>query len=428
MNSVEVMNKSLLCTGCGTCSGMCPNKAIDMKPNKKGFLKPHIVEENCDSCGICLSICPALKKPEKKEKKVNKKNIPPILGDVNNIYTGYSEINKLRKNCSSGGITTTLLYYLLDNDFIDYAVVAKQNTNDIFDFQPKLAFSKDEVIKSSGSKYIPVPQSISISEILKQKGKCAFVGLPCHIQGIQNAMEKIPDLKDKIKFKISLFCGGTTSINATKHLLNLFDISDEEVENIDFRGGGWPGRFRLKLKNGMEEIIPYDDLKAMGGIYSSLLYRPFFCSLCNDPFGYFSDLSLGDAWHEKNKDDVGRNIIISRNKRIEKIIFEMKEKEFVFLKNETIEDVLSSNMSLVKSKYYNNHQKSKFFTKIYKKEIEPKNLFENSQTNPFNRVSVSLFLIFKKLLRELDSEKMKNEFPLFGFNFLKVINLLERGI
>lgn len=35
------------CTGCGGCYQICPRNAIEMKPDRKGFLYPQVLKEKC---------------------------------------------------------------------------------------------------------------------------------------------------------------------------------------------------------------------------------------------------------------------------------------------------------------------------------------------------------------------------------------------
>ena len=46
------------CCGCSACYAICPKSAIEMKEDEEGFEYPHINEEICVRCWMCLKVCP----------------------------------------------------------------------------------------------------------------------------------------------------------------------------------------------------------------------------------------------------------------------------------------------------------------------------------------------------------------------------------
>jgi coenzyme F420 hydrogenase subunit beta len=54
--TIETVVNNGLCTGCGTCSGVCSFKAIKMVVNSNGLIEPSIAAD-CTHCGVCLQVC-----------------------------------------------------------------------------------------------------------------------------------------------------------------------------------------------------------------------------------------------------------------------------------------------------------------------------------------------------------------------------------
>ena len=47
-----------LCTGCGACANICKFNAIEMLPDKDGFLYPNVSQKLCVDCSVCFDKCP----------------------------------------------------------------------------------------------------------------------------------------------------------------------------------------------------------------------------------------------------------------------------------------------------------------------------------------------------------------------------------
>ena len=46
------------CCGCSACYAVCPQQAIYMLPDEEGFEYPHINDDICVRCYLCVKICP----------------------------------------------------------------------------------------------------------------------------------------------------------------------------------------------------------------------------------------------------------------------------------------------------------------------------------------------------------------------------------
>lgn len=304
-----------LCTGCGTCVALCPNEAIRMViDEKKGIYVPELDEGKCNNCGICFKVCPG---HEVDFKGLNLEifGTEPediLIGNYLNCYTGHATDYDIRYNSSSGGLVTALLIHALEGGIIDGALVTRMKKNNPLEPEPFIARTKEAIISASKSKYCPVPANIALKEILESEEgeRFAVVGLPCHINGIRKAEQINKTLKEKISLHIGIFCGHSSNFLGTEFLLSRSRIKKEDVKNLSYRGGGWPGSLKIRLQRS-EMLMPYPDWwNSSFGLY---FFAPTRCLLCSDGVCELADISFGDAWLPELSDDkIGKSIIISK--------------------------------------------------------------------------------------------------------------------
>ena len=313
--------KGNLCTGCGTCIALCPNEAIELIINEnKGIYIPKLNDENCKSCGTCYEVCPghSVDFKELNLKIFGKEPDDVLIGNYTNCYIGHANNHEIRYNSAAGGLITQLLIFALDEGIIDGALVTRMKKNNPLEPEPFIARTREEIIESSKSKYCPVPANLALKEILKEEGKFAVVGLPCHIQGIRKAEMINNKLKEKIVMHLGILCSFNRNFSGTEYLLKKFNIKKEDVAKLDYRGEGWMGGMSITLKNGNKKFSPYL-------VYSGMLksyFVPIRCTLCSDQSCELADISFGDIWlPEFSRDDkIGTSVIILRNKIGEQIL------------------------------------------------------------------------------------------------------------
>ena len=312
--------KGNLCTGCGTCVALCPNEAIELIINEnKGIYIPKLNDEKCNSCGICYEVCPghSVDFKELNLEIFGKEPDDVLIGSYTNCYIGHANNHEIRYNSAAGGLVTQLLIFALDEGIIDGALVTRMKKNNPLEPEPFIARTREEIIESSKSKYCPVPANLALKEILKEEGKFAVVGLPCHIQGIRKAELINEKLKEKIVLHLGILCSFNRNFLGTEYLLKKFNIKKEDVAKLDYRGEGWMGGMSITLKNGNKKFSPYL-------VYSDMLksyFVPIRCTLCSDQSCELADISFGDIWLPEFRDDkIGTSVIISRNKVGERIL------------------------------------------------------------------------------------------------------------
>ena len=317
--TIEETCNAGLCTGCGTCVGLCPNSAIHMSEAEDIYI-PILNKKKCNQCGICYEVCPG--------HSVNFRNLnltifgreqqDILMGNYVNCYMGHATDLSIRYNSASGGLTTALLIFAIRERIIDGALVTKMSDTDPLKPEVFIARTKDEIISASKSKYCPVPGNVALKTILEEDGRFATVGLPCHIEGIRKAERINKKLAKKVVLHLGLFCNHAPTFLAIEYLLQKMNLKKDDVKKLDYRGEGWPGGISIELKNGRKKFIQQFDPFYWGHVFN-MYFLTARCALCNDKTCELSDISFGDAWHLSNS-KIGESIIISRNKIGEELL------------------------------------------------------------------------------------------------------------
>lgn len=333
VETIEEIARNGLCTGCGTCVGICPYEAIEMvKNNSNGCYFPQLDNERCKYCGLCLRVCPG-HSVDFKALNLNIFGKEPediLIGNYQGCYLGHATDDEIRYNAASGGVVTALLLFALERGIINGALVTRMNKDRPLEPEPFIARTKEEIIEASKSKYCPVPANIALKELLNSKEgeKFAVVGLPCHIHGVRKAESINEKLKEKIVFHVGIFCSHNDTFWQTEFLLNKLGLREQDIAKIDYRGQGWPGMMSILLKNGRKISVPYSEVTSLHGLWLHALPR---CTLCCDLTAELADVSCGDAWLPEviANEKMGKSIVISRTKMGEAICLEAVQNGYI---------------------------------------------------------------------------------------------------
>ena len=317
--SVVPVVEAGLCTGCGTCAGICPRNALAMTLDEgQGLYLPALDRERCNDCGLCLEVCPghAVDFRQLNRCVFGKELDDVALGSYLDCSIGYATDHDVRFSSTSGGLVTALLTFALEEGVIDGALVTRMSRDKPLQPELFIARTKEEVVAAAKSKYCPVPVNVALKEILKADAgqRFAVVGLPCHIQGIRKAERVIKKLSGRVPLQFALVCSHSDSFNETAFLLRRYHVRKEDVTEISYRGHGWPGFLSIRTRDGAETAVPFHEyIRAHAGFF----FTPRRCTLCCDMSGRLADISFMDAWLPEvlAKDNVGTSIIVSRTDR-----------------------------------------------------------------------------------------------------------------
>ncbi|MHB9140068.1 MAG: Coenzyme F420 hydrogenase/dehydrogenase, beta subunit C-terminal domain, partial [Victivallaceae bacterium] len=158
-----------------------------------------------------------------------------------------------------------------------------------------LATTTEAVLLARGSKYV---ETNFLNEVLplirKFNGRVAVVGLPCDISALVSHARKDAVLRERIVMTVALLCGH----NSRKELIDHVTVQLERkagagLVGYKFRTGHWRGKIEARFADG--SIRNYS-----AGIFNNYQNLFFFCEkkclACYDHYGYNADISIGDIW------------------------------------------------------------------------------------------------------------------------------------
>jgi coenzyme F420 hydrogenase subunit beta len=277
---VKVIFDSKNCSGCGLCAGICPVNCINIY---NGFGK--LEEDKCIRCGLCYAFCPRTYLPvtllNMTQKNSSEIEIFPKIGHYIEVYSARTKIKEISQICQDGGISSTCLYFLFDKNEINCALGA-QMSHTPGRPEPLLIKSKEDVLKTAGTKYVNNPTLKLLSDLNNDSYQIAVVGVPCMMQALLKSEIYnigIPSL-NQIKYRIGIFCMESFSYESLLKICEKLSVKIDDIRKTDIN----KGKFFVYTKSGEELTIPVKEI--------THLARED-CELCFDLCSESADISLG---------------------------------------------------------------------------------------------------------------------------------------
>ncbi|MFD2670950.1 Coenzyme F420 hydrogenase/dehydrogenase, beta subunit C-terminal domain [Marinicrinis sediminis] len=292
-----------LCTSCGLCEAVCPKDVVGFHatdsiplPWFKGEMNE--VLDVCQDCTLCSDICPGYDTgvPQTEERMFARTRSEEERWT--GIYRYACQLTAsspdILQKASAGGAGTTLAITALTEGLADAVIVVGRDEEEPWRPRAFLADSVDQIIESAQSSYCITPNLHLLKETHYEK--IGLIGVPCQIQGIQKLLnhgeqEALKTLADRIQFTIELGCASSTAIAGTEHIItDLLHLSLDEVQEMKYRDGGYPGEFKVITKAGEEHRLPFFRL-----VEEFKAHKTFRCLTCPDWWSGVADISISDG-------------------------------------------------------------------------------------------------------------------------------------
>ena len=305
MRIEDVVNNHI-CTGCGSCYGICAFDAISIVETIDGRLAPILDKDICTECGLCHLVCPQIQTPAKEDKSQFERFIEP-RGEG---YLGRPTDKSVHMKGQTVGLVRTLLAFALESGYADKILCVVDNENKPLRPHIDVITSLDDFDRISKSKYCPINFGEAIKYIRQNDGNYIVVGTGCQLQGLNLVMDKNKRIKNRVKLTIGLFCDRILKYNGTHFLVNKSDIAPNNISKFTFKDKYWkgyPGDVRVTDKSGHHYDIEREWRIKIWDIFS-----PLACRLCPNKLNNYSDISIGDPWGFNWKDGVYSSVITKK--------------------------------------------------------------------------------------------------------------------
>lgn len=224
----ELAKQKDSCCGCTACMSICPNNAITMQQDNKGFYYPEVDSEKCVNCGLCLQVC-------------NFKKFTPTGKKPECFAVKHKDAEEI-KTSRSGAFFMALCEEIINTG---NGVVFGCKLNDECVPIHSWTDTYEGCYSFKGSKYVQSRMGNSYAECKKflTQGKYVlFSGTGCQIHGLLSFLEASNTPTDKL-VTVDIVCHGVPSPGVWTQFLSEYEkrIKDK-VKSVNFRDksiNGW---------------------------------------------------------------------------------------------------------------------------------------------------------------------------------------------
>jgi coenzyme F420 hydrogenase subunit beta len=347
IQNVQQIAERRMCLGCGACAYICSEKRIRLVDFVEEGIRPVVESDQCASCRECLDVCPGF---ENDHTEINRRTgiLPELTeycGPVLEIWEGHATDPEIRFKGSSGGVITALSLYCLEKEAMHGVLHIGMDPQDALRNRTKMSRTRSDLLSHTGSRYAPASACDSLGQVESAPAKCVFVGQPSEVTALRKAQSLRPALDKNIGLAISFFCAGSPSTKGTIELLKKMGIPLNAIEDLRYRGKGWPGMFAATLKGQTQPAAQMTYQESWAFVQA---YRPFSTHVCPDGTGEDADISCGDPWYrEIPKDEPGLSLVVVRTETGRRILRGAIEAGYLTLKPAEPWKLLASQKNLM---------------------------------------------------------------------------------
>jgi coenzyme F420 hydrogenase subunit beta len=282
-----------LCTGCAACVMACPRDVLEY--DHSTTYHPFNVElstaaDDCShgqrGCDICTRACPRFRDWEVESDQAlfgRPREAGEVSGIERGVYLVRAAEPEVLERGQDGGLVSALLIWGLETGRIEGALTSRLSGTRLWDCEPFLATTRDEVLEAAGSRYTYAANPLAMKDAERRGLKrLALVGMSCQasVNGTLEA-RRVNKYARRIELVIGLLCSKSFEYEGMRQIITEeYGIPLEDVAKVNIKG-----KFQVWRRSTGEEIdIP---LKKMQDVTREG------CKLCPDFAAEHADISTG---------------------------------------------------------------------------------------------------------------------------------------
>lgn len=351
VSSIEDVVALQLCTGCGACAYVEPDRYRMVDDLDLGRRPVPITAESSAPL-LAMEVCPGyrlghdsnLRDPDLSQ------DLLPAWGPIRAVWEGHASDPEIRWAGSSGGAATALALYSIERQGLHGVLHVDRDPERPYLNHTVLSTTREGLLQATGSRYAPASPCDRLDLIEEAPGKCVFIGKPCDVAAVQAARRFKPRLDANLGPVIAFFCAGTPSTRATLELLARVGVDDpDSVSDVRYRGNGWPGRWTVRFQTPEGEETRSLSYEESWGFLER--YRQWRCYICPDHTGEFADVAVGDPWYRQPQPgEPGSSLILARTAAGLDLVLAAEEAGYLTLRESDPSLVAASQPDLLKTR------------------------------------------------------------------------------
>ena len=231
-----------------------------------------------------------------------------ILRPGSGNWKGHAADREIRFTGASGGVITALALYSLEKEAMHGVLRIGNHPQDALRNRTRLSRSRAEAVK----RQLALRPSFSLRQPVPDRVGACPVRVYRPAGGSHRAAQGgqlHPRWAKKWGWRF-LFCAGWPANPGTFDLLKKMGVKPDEVQDLRYRGRGWPGLFSATLKGQSKLALQMSYQESWGFVQA---YRPFSTHLAPDGTGEDADIACGDPWYrEIAGDEPGSSLVLVR--------------------------------------------------------------------------------------------------------------------